>query len=265
MRILWNFIIEKETSIPIDHQEHLQHLVHEIAGNVLRYGTNTQSSAPNFHFGNLRSQSRVIENGTIRFAPGRVEWQFATPSAPILNEIQRYTEKINRVKICDGTFHISSVKPIEPPDLSSGRMECTCLTPFVTAAIEQPTPGIVRYLRPLHHISEIESVLLNELLVAHNSAYGLPAHASQFRLEFNQNYLRRDHRGGTRKVRFRGEDIIGSYAPFIMYADRELLRTAWECGLGQRRTDGFGMVTMRPTYNIEFRHSAQLKDCVCRE
>ncbi len=260
MRMLWAFITDKEVAIPIDHHEHLQDLVHAIAGETILQQREGSQNGRMYHFSNLRSQSRRILDGSIHFSAGRIEWQFASPSTPILEKVREFTQTRETVTIGGHTLRIAAVKEINAPDFSNEIMDCTCLTPLVTPAVQQPSPFLTRYLRPLHHAEAVEAVIVNELVRTYTLLTGLEHADTSVQIKFNQNYIRKDPREGTRKVRFRGEHIIGCYAPFIMIAAQDLLQTAWECGLGHRRGDGFGMISMRPPRDNGQRKHASGKD-----
>ncbi len=260
MRILLSFVTDNELSIPIDHQEHLQQLVRAIIDGTPSTAADGLMPGGDYHFSNLRSQSRRISDGHIHFAPGRIEWQFASPSQPLIQKLHDFATKQQTITLCGHPLRIAAIRQISTPDFRGGRMDCTCVTPIVTPAIAQPTPQMVRYLRPLHHGEEIERVLVNELLLTHRRVSGAELRGKPVHIEFNQKYIRKDPREGTRKVRFLGEDIIGCYAPFVLYGEIELLLTAWECGLGQRRTDGFGMISMRPAMDGIYENSTTSQD-----
>ena len=61
-------------------------------------------------------------------------------------------------------------------------------------------------------------------------------------LVFDPGYLSRSPHGGTKLTTFKGIQIRGALAPFTLTGSEELMRVAWNCGLGEKNSSGFGMV-----------------------
>jgi CRISPR-associated endoribonuclease Cas6 len=59
-------------------------------------------------------------------------------------------------------------------------------------------------------------------------------------LVFDAEYLAR-HRG-TKLIEYKGINIVGAFAPFTLRAAPDLLRLAWDAGLGEKNAAGFGMI-----------------------
>ena len=61
-------------------------------------------------------------------------------------------------------------------------------------------------------------------------------------LVFDPGYLARSPHCGTKLTTFKGIQIRGALAPFTLTGSEELMRIAWDCGLGEKNSSGFGMV-----------------------
>ena len=61
-------------------------------------------------------------------------------------------------------------------------------------------------------------------------------------LVFDADYLARSPHGGTKLTTFKGIHIRGVLAPFTLTGSEELMRVAWDCGLGEKNSAGFGMI-----------------------
>ena len=82
------------------------------------------------------------------------------------------------------------------------------------------------------------------LLRKHLALYGTEPARPCLRLYFDRNYMQRDAHEGARKMRFKNVDVVGAFCPLRLEGSPELLRLAWECGLGEKNAAGFGMLEM---------------------
>src|SRR5205807_1817714 len=118
-------------------------------------------------------------------------------------------------------------------------MRFTCLTPIVAAVPRED--GSTQYLTPADGARLSEAVRRN-LLRKHELLYGGPPEDDRLELAFDSDYLARDTHGGTKLVTFKGIQVRGAFAPFTLTGSEALMRVAWDCGLGEKNSAGFGMV-----------------------
>jgi CRISPR-associated endoribonuclease Cas6 len=100
-----------------------------------------------------------------------------------------------------------------------------------------------RYLRPTEGDAFSEAVRKN-LIAKYRVLHGHDPQDDRVRLTFSPGYLARDRHAGTKKITFGRIDLIGALAPLTLTAAPELLTLAYECGLGQGNSMGFGMLDL---------------------
>lgn len=64
----------------------------------------------------------------------------------------------------------------------------------------------------------------------------------EFNIKIDTDYMNRRSGKITKKINFKGTDIIGFMAPFEVTASPELIETGHEAGFGEKGSMGFGMV-----------------------
>lgn len=121
----------------------------------------------------------------------------------------------------------------------------TCLTPVVAAVPATDGRSTPRYLRPTDGDAFSEAVR-KKLLAKYRVLHGHDPSDTRLRLTFSPGYLARDRHQGTKKITFGKIDMIGALVPLTIEAAPELLTLAWECGIGQGNSMGFGMLDARP-------------------
>jgi CRISPR-associated endoribonuclease Cas6 len=121
------------------------------------------------------------------------------------------------------------------------RERFTCLSPIVSAVPRED--GKTYYLRPSD--AAFSDAVRANLLWKHRLLHGGPPEDDRLLLEFDAAYLADPkHREGTKLVTFKGIQIKGAFAPFMLTGSAALMQTAWDCGLGEKNSIGFGMIEM---------------------
>jgi len=198
-----------------------------------------------FCFGWLRARGCRVEGDQLRFRPGPVEWMLSSPVDDFLHHgAAGLLTGGSLIRICSAYFRVACVEALQPPDFSSGLLHCTCLSPIV-ASVHRPAGESrhARYIRPTE-TEEFSQAIHSNLAYKYRVLHDEDPSGESAQVEFNQDYLR-SHRGGTKMITTNGIQVIGAYAPFTLRASPALLRTAYDCGLGEKNSAGFGMVEMR--------------------
>jgi CRISPR-associated endoribonuclease Cas6 len=153
----------------------------------------------------------------------------------------------------DGTqgFDIEQVETIADPVFGN---ECRfkTLSPLVVTTRINTESGVKSYYyRPLD--PELPEALRKNLLAKHQTAFGRAADDERLDFIIDQDYITR--RGGPDKIsklihiRQGHPDETGIKAfeaPFTLKGSPSLMRVAWECGLGDKCSMGFGCVDAIP-------------------
>jgi len=142
-------------------------------------------------------------------------------------------------------FRVETVRRLDQPALS-GDMRFIALSPIVCAT-KHTDDVYAQYLFPGDE--EFERVLCENLCRKYEALYTRPfaGDNSNFRFTLDHNYAERKQ-GKIRKLITIKEGkpdetkVKGVLAPFRLEAPAELMEVGYECGFGERNSQGFGMV-----------------------
>lgn len=260
MRLRVGIMLDREVSMPINHQHLLQGVVYrflERADSGYAQFLHSEGYAASlddhehrrfklFVFSPLRARRRRADGILLRMGPGPVEWLISSPIDKFLTEFA--TGLLSEGFLAAGRLElpITQVETLPAPDLEKTD-RFTCLSPIVASVSGEsppmraggmPTP---EYLRP--DDPRLSERVRCNLIAKHLAIYGKTPFDDRLILEFDAEYLARCK--GTRLIDFKGIRIAGAFAPFRMSGSPELMRVGYECGLGEKNSGGFGMVEVR--------------------
>ncbi len=146
-----------------------------------------------------------------------------------------------------GMLHVESVEACAEPEFTP-EMKFKALSPIVlTAAVEMGGELKKHYYRP--HEPGLSKAVRQSLIRKYETTTGHPPADTSLKFEVDKDYVAR--RGGPEKVmtlvrlkegRPDQTNVKGFLAPFIMSGSTELIKTAWEAGVGDKCTMGFGCI-----------------------
>jgi CRISPR-associated endoribonuclease Cas6 len=256
MRLAIRFELERAGMLAMNHQHLLTGLVYRLLGasdaefatDLHEHGFALEEGSPKrfklFVFSGLRVPKgrRRVVGDQLQIAPGVVEWFLSSPREDfLLHSATGLLTAGSTVQVGGLRLVIREVcampQPTFPPVAAF-----SCMTPLV-AALPLPNGG-TRYLRPCEGEAFSQAVR-NNLLHKHRLLHAgeLPPD-DRLTLTFDAAYLDRDPHVGTKKITFKNIDIIGALAPFTLTGSSALMQTAWECGLGEKNSSGFGMIDL---------------------
>lgn len=236
-------------TLPLNYQHHLTAAIYgllatsdaEYARFLHGTGYGPEGSSKRFKlfvFSWLRGRHRV-EGPALRFAPGPLVWQIASPVPDFLTHCATGLLAEGILSVGSAAFSITEVQALPLPHFA-GTTHFTCLSPIV-AALPLPGGG-TRYLTPSDSDAFSEAIRAN-LLRKRETFYGdLPAD-DRFQLTFDPAYVERSH-GGTKLITYKSVQIRAAFAPFCASGSADLLRVGYECGFGEKNAAGFGMAEM---------------------
>jgi len=251
--------------VPLNHQDLLRGVVYRLLGEsdadyarFLHDDGYVATGAPEaanrryklFTFSTLqvpRGRRRIdAGRGDLCIAPGPLTWWIGSPVEAFLrNEVTGLLTAAGEIRVGRATFAIAGIEAVPAPRFADNDpAEFTCLTPIV-AAVPDPARPTPRYLRPSEGPAFSEAVRQN-LIRKYRALHGAPPADDRLELRFDPAYLARDSHGGTKKITIRETDVIGAFAPFTLAGSAELMTAAWECGLGEKNSTGFGMIDIDP-------------------
>lgn len=258
MRIQITLQNEKFVRLPIDHYHLLRGAIFDrlersdpdYARFIHDEGYTAEAGKPHryklFTYSALRvpKGSRRFAQGKLEIAPGYVTWLLSSPKEDFLrHEVAGLLAKDDSVYVGGQPFRLIALDGLPDPVFSE-RMAFTCLTPFV-AAVKSDTHTTPRYLRPSDGAALSEAVRVNAVR-KYRALHGKDSDRTDMTLTLSQTYLSRDAHGGTKKITLPGSggtiDVIGTLAPLTLEGSPELIKIAYECGIGEKNASGMGML-----------------------
>lgn len=205
---------------------------------------------------------RPIPQGLILSADDERPWllQIASPMEDdfvqniVLGLFQQQTLEIGRKALSSGAypsvvgrFRITQVEALAPP-VFKATMRFKALSPIVASTMREHRGK----LRPYYfraNDGELSEAIRQNLLQKHETIYERTPADDRLVFEIDRGYLERQ--GGAEKVSKlitikegtpEQTSIKGFMCPFTLTGSPELMRVAWECGIGDHNSMGCGMV-----------------------
>ena len=141
---------------------------------------------------------------------------------------------------CHAEFRVEQVEALAVPPFRE-KMRFKCLSPTTVSTMRESENGLrIHYYRP--HDEELSEGLRQNLLEKYEIMHGDPPanDGFLFRLEANDQPKSRliTIKEGTPEA----THVKAFESYFTLEGSPELLQTAWECGLGEHNSQGFGMI-----------------------
>ena len=202
-------------------------------------------------FSDLRvpSQIRTIdgENEELRIGVGTLQWWLSSPRRRTLSDLVATFQEGSKVMIGNAKFFVryAALVPVPEP-LATSNAETTarfsCWTPIVARVYSPRTHRKPYFASPLPDDSLFAERIRLSLIEKYAAIHGEYPENTDLQIGFDRDYLERHPRRGTKRIVSDGRPITGVLAPFTLCGSSELLRTAWECGIGDLTNQGFGFV-----------------------
>ena len=185
------------------------------------------------------------ENGTKSTGERMLYLTISSPKAEFIEHLVLGLLHEPFVSIGKERFRVETVRRLDPP-VFSGDMRFVMLSPLVCAT---------RYEEALHPQylfpgdPDFRRVLLANLHRKYEVLHGKPfaCDADDVVFELDRDYVARMN-GKVQKLvtlkegRSDESKVKGTLAPFRLTAPRELIEVGYECGFGEKNSQGFGMV-----------------------
>ncbi len=147
-----------------------------------------------------------------------------------------------------GKFLITQVETLAPPSFES-EMKFRCLSPMVVSLMhEHRGARKTHFLRPGD--DQLGAAIANNLRQKYETVHRRPAEQLGITFEPDWEYVARREQQGkrvTKKITIKegaeeATDVISFEVPFVLQGDVELMEMAYECGIGEKNSMGFGMI-----------------------
>jgi len=137
-------------------------------------------------------------------------------------------------------FEIRQVEAIAPPQFSE-TMRFKCLSP-ITASTKREENGKtkIKYYHPTE--AEFPQALCNNLVQKYETAHRKPLAEAKLNFFLGEKDRPRSRLIAIKEGSAQQTNIKAWETYFTLSGTPELLRAAWECGLGEHNSQGFGMI-----------------------
>ncbi|MDX2032795.1 MAG: CRISPR-associated endoribonuclease Cas6 [Blastocatellia bacterium] len=191
-----------------------------------------------FVFSRLAQRNKRISRDRIVLNDSLATWQIGSPMDEMMGALAESLMVNREVRIGDrfseAVFQVAGIDIEEPPP-PSARLRGETLSPLFVAVDETDGAG----KRVKHHLRaddpRFESCLAANLCEKYRALTGIAPEAEELAFRFTEPPR-------SQLVQYRGTNHKSWMGRFTLTGDPALLRLAWEAGLGEANSKGFGMI-----------------------
>lgn len=255
--------VQRETAVPINYQYPLSAAIYKILGRAAPeyaqwlhdhgYSGSAEKRMKLFSFSRLNIPG-VRRVGKILIAGENRPWSLFVGSPMEEDFVQNFVLGLFEDQTLEiggpgavGRFQIAAVEAMPEPNFKAA-MKGKTLSPIVVSTMRE-IEGKLKpyYYRPTD--PELGPAIRSNLIRKYDIVYGRPCARPELSIAFDMDYYERKRGKVTRlwhiKEGAAEETRIKSFEmPFQIQGNPELIRIAWECGLGDKNSLGFGMVEL---------------------
>jgi len=190
----------------------------------------------------------INKDGTMSLTGSKLYLTLSSPINDFIDHLIFGLLEQNSVELGLLKFLITGIKKLDPPKITT-TMHFTVLSPIVCSKPQNGTSGS-QYLFPGD--PHFDQILLENLCskyeLIHNTPFNTPSFLS---LKIDKQYAK-SHQKLTKLITLKEGHpdetrIKGLFAPFKIEAPKPLLEIGYDCGFGQKNSQGFGMVKVDET------------------
>lgn len=141
---------------------------------------------------------------------------------------------------CHAVFRVEQVEALPLPEFRE-TMRGKCLSPITASTVRDSEAGRrIYYYRP--HDADLSEALHKNLLEKYEIIYGNPPRDNRFLFRLESSDKPKSRLITIKEGAPEATQIKAFESYFTFEGSPDLMRTAWECGLGDHNSQGFGMV-----------------------
>ncbi len=239
MRIAIRLRARRTCSIPLNYNAALQAALFEALGQQDAGFARRLHEGNGFKFwafSQLRAARSRVAPPRLHIEPGTVFLEAASPADRFVHVLSASLLRQKYLLVEDTGLEVVGIETILPP-AAAERVEIRCLSPVV-AGIPQSGYDAPQWLLPGD--AGLSAALRNNILRKYKALYGAEPDDTRFDVTWDSKYL--ETHKGTKGVQYKGGFIKGAFCPGTIEGNPKLIRLAWECGLGEKNSAGFGLL-----------------------
>ncbi|SNX53170.1 CRISPR-associated endoribonuclease Cas6 [Thermoanaerobacterium sp. RBIITD] len=246
MRIKLTLLPEKDKSLNLNYNYFISSWIYHILKNSnLEYAEKLHEEGYKygskifklFTFSQLRCKNVQVDRENIKFMDNTYLF-ISSPKAEFLVNFVKQLVNESYLIIQDYKFEIKLVETLKEPDFKEVN-KFICLSPVISSTAKMKNGKKVPWNLSINDeafVDNIKSNIIEKYFVLNNT---LPDNLS-INIEFDQEYISKHPKG--KLINFKNIPVKGYMAPFIMSGNKELIKVAYNCGIGEKNSAGFGMI-----------------------
>ncbi len=240
MRIKVSFNSEIGISIPFDYNYNVylnlrKTLFEYLNINKPKFLTKYKNNFPNFTFSQLMIPKREIEPGFVKIVSNYFSIFLSSVDDKFIEFLIKALYSKKKFPIFNKTFEIRKIDIMEEPDFASP-MKFKMLSPLFLAKQEYKKVTFIRA-----EDSELNECFGIELIKNRLNYFNDKLDPNGIKITIDQGYLEKK-RKTSRFFTIRNINYKTILAPFFLEGDIELIKFAYENGIGSKTHYGFGMI-----------------------
>jgi len=240
MRIKINLSIQGNVSIPIEYNYNIYLNLRKTLLDFLQFNkpklfNRYKKDFPGFSFSQLMIPERKVESGFIKIQGNYLALYITSIDN---NFIEYLTKSINykkEIPIATHTFKLKKIEILEEPEFKE-EMSFRMLSPLLLMKKEN---NKILFIRPGD--SDLNEVFAAQLVDAYREVYNTEAPAESIVIIPDQDYILRK-KNLTKLVTIRNIHYKTIFCPITLKGSKELIRFAYQNGIGAKTHYGFGML-----------------------
>ena len=189
-----------------------------------------------FTFSNIQISQRKVdkERGGLVILSDTVSLFLSSPRERFIKAFLSGILSRPRIILGSAEFELEGAMALAQPGFLTGRAVFRTMTPIVASTMRE-MGGKLRTWDLMPHDTQFYNNIRNNMLSKYKELYGKLLEDTTMRIKVIKQ-LR------PKRIRVKNEFHVGCMMVFEASGSRELLELAYECGIGERNSMGFGMV-----------------------
>jgi CRISPR-associated endoribonuclease Cas6 len=189
---------------------------------------------PEFTFSQLMIPDRKIELGFVEITGKYLSFFLSSVDTTFMEYLVKAVNFAGEFVVHEKKFPLKKVEVLEEPEFSSG-MKFRMLSPLLLIKTEGKT---VTFIRP--DDGDLGEVFGSRLVEKYNTLYRASFTNKDIAIRLDQDYLER-RKNLTRLLTIRNINYKTIFSPFFLDGEEELIRFAYNNGIGDKTHYGLGM------------------------
>jgi len=186
-----------------------------------------------FTFSRLRGEYE-LRGDRIEFRSPPVWLTISSPYGRFIEEFANTLLRREELELGGHKIHVGSIR-VHPEVEIGAEMMVKTLSPVVVYSTLQTKEGKKKTYYYSPYEAEFEDLVDKNLRKKYEAFFGKEVRARKLKMEMIK-------RPGEKIVKYRGTIIKGWMGKFVLKGNKKLLKLGYECGIGSKNSQGFGMV-----------------------